>query len=745
MKIPALDPTNCDREPIHIPGKIQAHGFLLALRIIDFTITHISENIKPYIKNSPKEYLGKHIELLENDLMINNAALLPKFSDLLKFDDTGKTLNVINPIFLKVNDEPFNLIIVLSDDLIIMEFETADTANNLDIPKAVGQSVSEILSGNDSITLFKNAAREIKKLINYDRVMIYRFDEDGHGEIIAEEKNDNLEPFLGLHYPASDVPVQARELYKLNLTRIIADANSVNSPILAIDEYQPPLNLSLCTLRAVSPMHIQYMKNMGVASSFSISLIAKGELWGLVACHSYSPKFIDYKAREASKLISRILSSALVYLKGEEESEKFTILNEDINCLVNVMDKGTEISSALTKGTDITILNITNATGAVLVFNNEITTLGITPDKKQLDEIIAWLFENIEDSVFYTNKFPLLFEGAKKYANIASGVLACRLSKELRELIIWFKPEQIESVNWAGNPKKFAKQDANGIMQFTPRRSFEKWAELTMYTSEKWSRAEIASVIRIREHIIYAVSRKASEIRMLNDKLKIAYDELDTFSHTVSHDLRTPLSSIKGYSEILLMNNESLDDNAKRLLERIVTCSDKMAFLITEILNYSSIGRNGIFSTNINMTKLIQEIKTDLLSDFKLDNAEFTISDTPDIEGDSVMIGQVFTNLLSNAIKYTSKVEHAKIVINGYKTNKEVIYSVTDNGIGIDINYYNQVFQLFKRSDNVKEYDGIGVGLSIVKRIIEKHDGRIWFDSILGSGTTFYVALKLKN
>lgn len=743
MKNQQIDLTDCDREPIHIPGKIQAHGFLLALRVADFTISHISENISPYIDTRPGDYLGRHIVELEKELIFKNPDSLPKFSHLFNLGATGKTLSVINPFYLKLNDEPFNLIIVLSGDSILMEFETADIEISFDIQKAIGQSVSEILSGSDSVTLFKNAASEIKKLISYDRVMIYRFNEDGNGEVIAEEKESDLEPFLGLHYPATDIPVQARELYKLNLTRIIADVNSKDSRILAADSSEPPLDLSHCVLRAVSPVHIQYLKNMGVASSFSISLIADGELWGLVACHNYSPRFIDYKAREASKLISQILSSALVYRRGEEDSEKFSILNEETNWLVNAMDKGDDICNALTLGPDITILNITTASGAVLVFNNKTICLGTTPDEEQVQEIIAWLLVNMEDSVFYSNKFPLLNENARLYSGVASGILACRLSRELGELIIWFKPEQIEKVNWAGNPEKPAELSADGSLQLTPRRSFESWAELSRFTSEKWSRAEVASVIRIREHIIYAISRKATEIRVLNERLKVAYDELDTFSHTVSHDLRTPLSSIKGYSEILLTTNTSLDDNAKKILERIRLCTDKMAFLITEILNYSGIGKGGILHVPIDMTQMVSEIKNELMDTFGPANLEFSIGDTPDMEGDPVMITQVFTNLLNNAFKYTSRVKDAKISIKGYRTNEETIYSVSDNGIGIDINYYNRVFELFKRMDNVKDYEGTGVGLSIVKRIIEKHNGRIWFESTLGSGTTFYVAFKI--
>jgi light-regulated signal transduction histidine kinase (bacteriophytochrome) len=281
---------------------------------------------------------------------------------------------------------------------------------------------------------------------------------------------------------------------------------------------------------------------------------------------------------------------------------------------------------------------------------------------------------------------------------------------------------------------------SDGSMQLSPRKSFDKWTEIVRYSSAKWNRGEIAALINLREQVIYQINRKANEIRQLNERLKLAYEELDTFSFTVSHDLRTPLSSIKSYTELLLLTNESLDDNAKKILERINACSDRMALLIKEILNYSSYTRNEIKLEKINMRHLIGDVKNNIYESSKPQNLEFIIGPTPDISGDFVMIGQVFANLLGNAVKYTSKSDNAIVKIEGYNSGNETIYTVADNGIGIDVKYYNRVFELFKRMDNVKDFEGSGVGLAIVKRIIEKHKGRIWFESQLGKGTIFYIS-----
>jgi chemotaxis family two-component system sensor kinase Cph1 len=734
-----VDLTNCDREPIHIPGKIQAHGFLVAINSSSNLVSYISENIRDYVAQEAAVFLNQPFSLLEENLNLSGEK--NQLSNLVNLAKNNKSFDAINPYQAVIGDNLYNIILTSSNNELILEFEPGSSDLNFDIQKTIGRSVSEILSGKSLNTVLANAAFEIKKIIQYDRVMIYKFHPDGHGEVVAEVKNDDLEPFLGLHYPASDIPKQARDLYKTNLTRIIADVNSTSSSIITFQDENAPLDLSNSALRAVSPIHIQYLKNMGVQSSFSISLLAHDELWGLVACHNYSPRFINYKARDASKLIGQILSSALEYRQEEENTEKMHALDKTANELSKHIKFDSEIKDALTTH-PITLKDITNAAGAVLVFNNTITQIGITPNEEQLKELMIWLKSHMQNNIYYTNCLPELFLPAKNYSNIASGILACVLSKELNEVIIWFKPEQIEAVTWAGNPDKPVEQAEDGSMQLLPRKSFEAWTELVKNTSDRWSNKEISIVARIREEILDAINRKANEIRILNEKLQLAYNELDIFSYTISHDLRTPLSSIKSYAELLLLKNKSLDDSAKKILSRIVAGTDKMNFLIKEILHYAQVGKTDIELVKIDMQSLLKEIKDEVISGQKSENLQFTIGETPALLGDKTMINQVFTNLLNNAVKYSSRSNPSQVKVAGVANHDETIYTVTDNGLGIDVTYYSRVFELFKRMDNVRDYEGTGVGLAIVKRIVEKHKARIWFESELGIGTTFYIAFK---
>ncbi|WP_412468888.1 ATP-binding protein [Pedobacter sp. KLB.chiD] len=731
----SVDLTNCDQEPIHIPGKIQSHGFLVAVDKNSSTISYISENTGDFLKEQTKSLLNKPLSTLNNLIKQPDSALY--IEDLLKLGIIRKSFDTMSPHPLEINGSPFYLIISSSKNDWLLEFEPVTL--QFDIQSSIGRSASSMLQGKNISSLLKGAAKEVKRLINYDRIMVYKFLEDGHGEVVAEEKETDLEAFLGLHYPASDIPKQARELYKLNLTRLIADVNIADSKVITYKENEA-LDLTNGGLRAVSPIHIQYLKNMGVHSSFSISLISHGELWGLIACHNYSPKFIDYKAREGAKLIGQILSSALEYRQEEEDAKVIEQFKNTATILSEHLNRDKYLIQAITTHKR-TILNATSATGVAVIFENELKTIGNVPSEEDIRQLAEWLKANNDESVYYTHRLPEIYSPARKYKTIASGILSCVINKEMGEMIIWFKPEMITKVNWAGNPDKPVVSAENGLMTLSPRKSFEIWSEVVNNTSEKWMAEEIASVLRIREIIITDINKKANEIRLLNEKLQAAYEELDTFSYTISHDLRTPLTSIKTYAE-LMAKNKSIDEGGKKMLNRILVGADKMNLLIKEILNLARVGRSEINFETVDIASLLKDITTEIWAAYKAEHITLILGQLPNIKGDKIMITQVFTNLIGNAVKYSAMVNKPKVEVSAYIEGGEIIYSVKDNGIGIDNRYYDRVFELFKRMDNVKDIEGSGVGLAIVKRIVEKHHGRVWFESTLNAGSTFFVAFK---
>src|ERR1700761_5714254 len=399
--------TNCDTEPIHIPGQIQSHGFFIAIDKEGLVQFH-SENTVNFLPDLSANLLGKSISSIESNFSKNAPSdFIMKLINLASVN-----MELINPFHAEVNNQSFYLVISASGPYHLLEFEPAVSNIKTDVQKMIGHSISEMLAGRDLSGLLNNSASQVKSLINYDRVMIYRFAEDGHGEVIAEAKNEDIPSWLGLHYPASDIPNQARELYKLNLTRIIADVNTTPSKIVTTQlGSATSLDLTYSQLRAVSPIHIQYLKNMGVRSSFSISLLYKKELWGLIACHNYSPRFIDYKSRELSKLIGQILSSALELRQDKVNEDLQERFKSNVNDLLQAMLKNNSIEDALTNQ-DITLLDVTNATGAVLVYDHHTYRLGNTPDEKQLQPLLTWIKANVTETFYSTNELPSLYSDA---------------------------------------------------------------------------------------------------------------------------------------------------------------------------------------------------------------------------------------------------------------------------------------------------------------------------------------------
>lgn len=729
------DLTNCDREQIHLLGQIQSHGFLIVIDNQN-NIQYYSDNISNFINTISLDIIGKPLKYIDD--LLSTSGPTDVITNLINFGRAGNNFEQTNPVQIDVFGVPFYLILSNSDPYILLEFEPVFSDLKTDVQKLLGKTITLMLADKKLQNLLNNAVLQVKEVINYDRVMIYRFGDDGHGEVVAEAKNADLESWLGLRYPASDIPQQARELYKKNLTRIIADVHTIPSKIIAGQNNRQALNLSQSQLRAVSPIHIQYMKNMGVVSSFSISLVNNNELWGLVTCHNYSPRFIDYKAREASKLIGQILSSALAYRQDEENLILQNVFKTNLEYLTKYLQNSGNIEQALTNE-KVTILDIVRASGAILLFEKNITKIGITPDEEALIELTDWLQTINKSQIYYTNKLPAAFSKALAYKEIASGIMVLELSKELKEYIIWFKPEKIQKVSWGGNPEKNTKIMADGSIEISPRHSFDAWLQQVEGTSEIWELEEINSVNNLKEEILHVINLKAGAIRLLNDKLSVAYEELDTFSYTISHDLKNPITAIKSYAQLLALDT-AMADSSKKVVGRIEERVNKMNIMINAVLDYSRIGRLPILYKKIYAEKLFLEVLADLEIEKVKYPCNIILGTLPNLYGDPTMIAQVFSNLLNNAIKYSQFAISPEIFVEGKIIGNEIIYTIKDNGVGIAAHHRDEIFDLFTRMENVKNIEGTGVGLAIVKRIIEKHAGKIRAESELGKGTIFYIS-----
>ncbi|MCB0196318.1 MAG: GAF domain-containing protein [Anaerolineae bacterium] len=730
-----VDLTNCDKEPIHIPGRIQPHGFFLVCHMPEMAIIQVSSNTAAHINISPDELLAQTLpDILDNTVI-----------DRITAAWQANTFQTINPttIQLATASTAYNLIAHSQQEHLLLEFEPfSPEISTLQFYNMISHILQTIQEAATFESLFQTSAERIKQLTGFDRVMVYRFDQDWHGQVIAEAKEEALEPFLGLHFPATDIPAQARHLYTLNRVRNIVDVSSQPAnlvPLLTPPDNQP-LDLTHVVLRAVSPIHIEYLHNMGVAATMSISIIYEGNLWGLFACHHYAPKFVDYNIRNMCEFISRIFSGQLPAMIAEAEhalEAEFAAVNETLR---EQMSRSLDIVTGLVEY-PVSVLNLNHSRGAAIYFNGRLVLQGQTPTANQILDLIRWLNEQDIKPLYYTDKLSAAYAPAQSFTGTAAGLLALPISKFTDDWILWFKPEKIQTVTWAGNPEKAVTIEADGI-RLSPRKSFEQWTENVHGKSLSWHPAERKAAQKLREHIVNVIVQYTHKIEAVNAQLKKANEELDAFSYSVSHDLRSPLRIIDSYAEILLEDHaDQFDKEGEKVLGVIVKNAVKMNHLIEDILSYSRVGRAGKIYNQLD----VQTIIDDLIEFFN--EAEpnrhitYDVHPLPKVRGDRPLIQQLFFNILSNAVKYTRSVEDPRITIKGEQHGNEVVYTVTDNGIGFDMAYADEIFNVFSRlhADETL-YEGTGIGLALVRRIIQSHNGRVWVESAPEQGCTFYCA-----
>ncbi len=724
----------CAKEPIHIPGSIQSHGFLIVVDAQSLVILQSSTNISDFLPFTAADVFGKHLYELP----------IAGLKEIVTIYTLNNTFRNVNPITIKINrtngPEIFNLIHHTWNGCLLLEFEPSASVHKIVESNTVLSGLITILnSSSGTVNLLEKVATHVKLISGYDKVMIYRFAEDFHGEVVAEALNENdKHSYLGLHFPASDIPVQARALYVKNKVRIIPDVWSATASLYPLLIDNQPTNLENSVLRAVSPIHIQYLKNMGVAASFSISIIIDGNLWGLIACHSYQANFIPYELRQTCEMIGFILSCHLHHqITASAEQYEKTALAHKSKMIANIKEHWS-IPRGLC-GTEDNMMNIADCTGAALFFNNELYTVGQTPEDDQLIELINYLHNEKSSVGFYqTNELPLVYEPAKVYADTATGLMSICLNTYLKEYLLWVKPEKKKTISWGGSPDKPVEYDQAGNLQ--PRSSFASWQQSVVYTSDTWSSTDITVAQKLKDDLQEIISYQANEIRLLNEKLLIANTELDAFGYTVSHDLKNPLTAIHAYSQ-LLAETYGGDQAAPAFVisNRILDKSRQLNQMIDDIINYTKSTRLSVVTTALNTRLIIHDIIEDFKS-YSVIQPVFILNDIPSIIGNHTMIRQIFQNIISNAVKYSSgRLEGPVITIDGWKNMNDVCFSIKDNGVGFDMKDASRIFEIFSRLKPT-EFSGHGVGLSIVKRLVDRLNGKIWVESEIGKGSTFFIS-----
>ncbi len=780
-----IDLTNCDREPIHVPGAVQPYGVLLSLQAPALKILQISASAVAMLGHRPADVLGRTLrDVLGESIETDVRRML--------LASSGRSDSRVS---VSVNGAPslFDAIVYQSEGIVILELEPAIAAEHLTVDRisAVMRATVQKLERAESLReLAQGVASELRDLTGFDRVWVYRFHPDWHGEIIGEAKRPDIETWIGMHYPASDIPAQARALFLRNWLRVIPDVAFVPSSLVPVDNplTGAPLDLGGSLLRSVSPIHVQYLRNMGVKASLVISLIHRGKLWGLISGHHYAgPKRISFAERSLCEFLAQALSLQIGVTDRLDERAYALEIQTHQSRLVEQLGSNDGIRAAL-MGSAVTMLDLVTADGGLYVHDGEIARLGVTPVEPELAVLVDWLRAR-KDDFYETTSLAADFPTAASYVAIASGVLSLPLTRDRRDLLVWFRGELRQTVRWAGDPRKPVTIAPDGSARLHPRGSFELWEELSRGTSRPWLPIERDAALDLRRALLDRQIRHAEHTAALNEELLASNIQLEEiaaelqahalelarqrehremlharerearteaeranrakadFLTVMSHELRTPLNAIGGYAQLISLGiRGAVTPEQHADLERIQVNQRHLLGLINSILNFTKLeaGQIVITPTVVRVADVLAGVDALVGPQMRAKQLTFNVREcAPDItvHADEEKLRQILINLLTNALKFTAAGE-VSIWCEAHDATATI--SVSDTGRGIATAQVLTVFEPFVQIDRhvTPEHEqGVGLGLAISRELARAMQGELSVASIVGEGSTFMLTL----
>jgi light-regulated signal transduction histidine kinase (bacteriophytochrome) len=509
----------------------------------------------------------------------------------------------------------------------------------------------------------------------------------------------------------------------------------------------PPLDLSLSTLRSVSPVHIQYLRNMGVRATLTISLLRDERLIGLIACHHRAPRLLSLRLRRICELIGRVLSLQIELRERQEESDQRLGAGMIIARMVERASGEEDLGKGLLHGTP-SLLDLVPAGGAAIVDDNRLDVLGGTPPPKAIRAIVQWLRGHMEGSLFATECLSDHLPWTSNIADTAAGLLAIGLSRGEGLFALWFRPEFVHTVAWGGDPQKPATVNPR-TQRLEPRGSFEVWKEEVRAHARPWSAWELSAAEDMRGAVVGIVLRRAAELSRLNVELKSAVRARDDFLSMASHELRTPIATLKLAIQALVRTAERSPERftldwARPRLDTAMRQVERTAELVDDLLDISRItsGRLVLELSDVDLSQIVRQSVARFEDALEEAGYEVTLDLAPGVVGrwDPTRLDQVVANLISNALKYGAG---KPITVTVARQAYEGILRVRDQGIGIAKEAQARIFERFERAVSAGQHTGFGLGLWIVRQLVEQMGGTVSVTSVEGQGSTFEVRLPI--
>ncbi|MEI4472628.1 HWE histidine kinase domain-containing protein [Frigidibacter sp. MR17.24] len=530
-----VDLTNCDREPIHLLGRVQSFGCLVAISS-DWIIQHASSNCAEVLGVDFVAAIGTRLQDHVRDEVL--ARLRGRMQALAHGNDSVRIFG----LDLVGDGCRYDVSLHQSGRSFVLEFERKMDLDERDDLAQVHPLIARIRSGNGVQGMAHEAARGLRALSGFSRVKVYQFAADGSGTVIAESRDPSQDSYLNLRFPAADIPAQARELYRRSLLRLIGDVEDPGAPVLPYRNPEgEPLDLSLAVTRAVSPIHIEYLKNMGVGASMSVSILHRGRLWGLFACHHHEPLYIDYERRTAVELFAQLFSYELIQAESDAERDSMLTAQSTHDRLMSRLSSGEGLAASFDVLAD-EIAAVIPHDGIALYADGQYFHRGQTPTEEEFLGLARFLNTAATSRIFATDSIVSRFPGAEVFRDRAAGVLALPISRTPRDFIVLFRGEIAQQVAWAGNPGKVYETGAHGP-RLTPRKSFEIWREVVKDHSAPWTEADLRTSESLRVTLLEVVLKLTDAANA--ERLR-AQEQQELLIAELNHRVRNILSLIRG-------------------------------------------------------------------------------------------------------------------------------------------------------------------------------------------------------
>lgn len=726
----------CDDLPIRAPGSIQPFGALLVMDRSSLTLLQASANAS--------DLLGIPVARL---LTMSLPDLLPRASRDAVVDAICKLNDrAFIPLRLGQNEPLVDLDGTLHPmgRAIILELEVARSDLFTAFRSATSVMLDRLTNAPTLEALLERTVRELRALTGYDRVMIYRFDPDMHGHVLAEARDPVMESYLGFHFPASDIPRQARDLYQKTWLRLIRDRDESPVPLIPSQAagLEGPTDLGPCVLRSIAPIHLEYLRNMGIRASMSISLMSGNRLWGLIACHHREARLIPFHDRMACEVIGARLSAEIALHEQRASAERMVVMQALQQRLAADALRRGGILGALRAHLPRIAASL-GAEGAAIVGSEKTIIAGKTPEVLEIKRLADWLLKRPIHNCWVTSSLSAQWPEAARLSDHVAGVMAMRLEKRGRDLLLFFRPEIVRERTWAGDPNR-AVEVKQGGSRLSPRNSLAAWRETVKGVADDWKPADrrfardlVVTYRRQRFH-----ERRHASVQE-NESVDVMRRKL---LNIISHELRTPLTAIEAYAEFLSegLEGESASEQ-RQFVSGIRIGAKRLETMIDRMLEAAQLeaGTLPMHRVPVDLRDVARRALREVTAAAEGKGIHVTSFELPQTicSVDEARIEDVLRHLLDNAIKFTPA--GGRVSLHMERLDHEVRIQVSDTGAGLSPSALSHVFEKFYQADieTTRAFGGLGLGLFIAKEVVKAHGGKIGALSESGRGSTFWFTL----